>query len=34
MRLVEALRKQAGVQDTQSRVVLKKMKLTGELGAA
>jgi Lrp/AsnC family transcriptional regulator, leucine-responsive regulatory protein len=25
MRLVEALRKQAGVQDTQSRVVLKRM---------
>jgi Lrp/AsnC family leucine-responsive transcriptional regulator len=31
MRLVEALRKQAGVQDTHSRVVLKQMELTGPL---
>jgi Lrp/AsnC family leucine-responsive transcriptional regulator len=32
MRLVEALRKQAGVQDTQSRVVLKRLALNGALG--
>jgi Lrp/AsnC family leucine-responsive transcriptional regulator len=32
MRLVEALRKQAGVQDTQSRVVLKQLYLNGPLG--
>jgi Lrp/AsnC family leucine-responsive transcriptional regulator len=32
MRLVEALRKQAGVQDTQSRVVLKQLQLNGPLG--
>jgi Lrp/AsnC family leucine-responsive transcriptional regulator len=32
MRLVEALRKQAGVQDTQSRVVLKRLQLNGALG--
>jgi Lrp/AsnC family transcriptional regulator, leucine-responsive regulatory protein len=31
MRLVEALRKQAGVQDTQSRVVLKRLQLNGPL---
>lgn len=31
MRLVEALRRQAGVQDTHSRVVLKQMELTGPL---
>jgi Lrp/AsnC family leucine-responsive transcriptional regulator len=31
MRLVEALRKQAGVQDTHSRVVLKQMELAGPL---
>jgi Lrp/AsnC family leucine-responsive transcriptional regulator len=33
MRLVEALRKQAGVQDTHSRVVLKHMQLTAPLAA-
>ncbi|MGZ5199562.1 MAG: Lrp/AsnC family transcriptional regulator [Telluria sp.] len=32
MRLVEALRKQAGVQDTQSRVVLKRLALSIPLG--
>jgi Lrp/AsnC family leucine-responsive transcriptional regulator len=32
MRLVEALRKQAGVQDTQSRVVLKRLASAGPLG--
>lgn len=33
MRLVEALRKQAGVQDTHSRVVLKHLQLTAPLAA-
>ncbi|MFL6673467.1 MAG: Lrp/AsnC family transcriptional regulator [Massilia sp.] len=33
MRLVEALRKQAGVQDTHSRVVLKQMEVRAPLFA-